>query len=145
MELLRYGIGLTIGLALVVGYLLSPTQPVVSSAAVVNWHTYKEGSDLARRQKKNMVIYFRADWCTYCGQMEKETFGNAAVIEFLNSQAIAIKVDVDQEKRIARLFGVRGLPATFLLMHNGEQVGPMPGFIPPRPYLSMISKILSAS
>jgi thioredoxin-related protein len=77
--------------------------------------------------------------------MEKETFGNAAVIEFLNSQAIAIKVDVDQEKRIARLFGVRGLPATFLLMHNGEQVGPMPGFIPPRPYLSMISKILSAS
>jgi thioredoxin-related protein len=92
-----------------------------------------------------MVIYFRADWCTYCGQMEKETFGDAAVIEFLNNQAIAVKVDVDQEKRIARLFGVRGLPATFLLMNNGEQVGPMPGFIPPRPYLSMLSKILSAS
>jgi thioredoxin-related protein len=143
--MLKYGIGLTIGLALVAGYLFNPSQTVVSSAAAVNWHTYKEGSDLAQRQKKNMVIYFRADWCTYCGQMEKETFGNAAVIEFLNSQAIAIKVDVDQEKRIARLFGVRGLPATFLLMHNGEQVGPMPGFIPPRPYLSMISKILSAS
>ena len=143
--MLKYGIGLTIGLALVAGYLFNPSQPVVSSAAAVNWHTYKEGSDLAQRQKKNMVIYFRADWCTYCGQMEKETFGNAAVIEFLNSQAIAIKVDVDQEKRIARLFGVRGLPATFLLMNNGEQVGPMPGFIPPRPYLSMISKILSAS
>mgnify|MGYP001554326417 FL=1 len=143
--MLKYGIGLTIGLALVAGYLFNPSQTVVSSAAAVNWHTYKEGSDLARRQKKNMVIYFRADWCTYCGQMEKETFGNAAVIEFLNSQAIAIKVDVDQEKRIARLFGVRGLPATFLLMNNGEQVGPMPGFIPPRPYLSMLSKILSAS
>ena len=143
--MLKYGIGLTIGLALVAGYLFNPSQTVVSSAAAVNWHTYKEGSDLAQRQKKNMVIYFRADWCTYCGQMEKETFGNAAVIEFLNSQAIAIKVDVDQEKRIARLFGVRGLPATFLLMNNGEQVGPMPGFIPPRPYLSMLSKILSAS
>ncbi len=143
--MLKYGIGLTIGLALVAGYLFNPSQTVVSSAAAVNWHTYKEGSDLARRQKKNMVIYFRADWCTYCGQMEKETFGDAAVIEFLNNQAIAVKVDVDQEKRIARLFGVRGLPATFLLMNNGEQVGPMPGFIPPRPYLSMLSKILSAS
>ncbi len=143
--MLKYGIGLTLGLALVAGYLLGPSKPIVSSAAAVNWHTYREGSDLARRQKKNMVIYFHADWCTYCGQMEKETFGDAAVIDFLNKQTIAIKVDVDQEQRIARQFGVRGLPATFLLLNNGQQIGPMPGFIPPRAYLSMLSKILSAS
>ena len=143
--MLKYGIGLTLGLALVAGYLLGPSKPIVSSAAAVNWHTYREGTDLARRQKKNMVIYFHADWCTYCGQMEKETFGDAAVIDFLNKQTIAIKVDVDQEKRIARQFGVRGLPATFLLLNNGEQIGPMPGFIPPRAYLSMLSKILSTS
>ena len=141
--MLKYGIGLTLGLALVAGYLLGPSKPIVSSAAAVNWHTYREGTDLARRQKKNMVIYFHADWCTYCGQMEKETFGDAAVIDFLNKQTIAIKVD--QEKRIARQFGVRGLPATFLLLNNGEQIGPMPGFIPPRAYLSMLSKILSTS
>ncbi len=143
--MVKYGIGLAIGLALLAGYLLSPSHSVVSSATAVNWHNYKDGIDLARRQKKNMVIYFHADWCTYCGQMEKETFGDAAVIDFLNRQTIAVKVDVDQEKRIARQFGVRGLPATFLLMNNGEQIGPMPGFIPPRAYLSMISKILSSS
>ena len=143
--MLKYGIGLTLGLALVAGYFLGPSKAVVSSAAAVNWYTYREGTDLARRQKKNMVIYFHADWCTYCGQMEKETFGDAAVIDFLNKQTIAIKVDVDQEQRIARQFGVRGLPATFLLLNNGEQIGPMPGFIPPRAYLSMLSKILSAS
>ncbi|MDJ0855277.1 MAG: thioredoxin family protein [Desulfobacterales bacterium] len=143
--MLKYGIGLTLGLALVTGYFLGPSKAVVSSTAAVNWHTYREGTDLARRQKKNMVIYFHADWCTYCGQMEKETFGDAAVIDFLNKQTIAIKVDVDQEQRIARQFGVRGLPATFLLLNNGEQIGPMPGFIPPRAYLSMLSKILSAS
>ena len=92
-----------------------------------------------------MVIYFHADWCTYCGQMERETFGNAAVVDFLNKQTIAVKVDVDQERRIARQFGVRGLPATFLLLSNGEQIGPMPGFIPPQAYLSMLSKILSST
>ncbi len=140
----KYGIGLALGLALLAGYLLSPIDPAVSSAAV-NWHTYKEGTDLARRQKKSMVIYFHADWCTYCGQMEKETFGDAAVIDFLNKQTIAIKVDVDHERRIARQFGVRGLPATYLLLNNGEQIGPMPGFIPPRAYLSMLSKILASS
>ncbi len=143
--MLKYRIGLLLGLALVGGYVLSTDKPVMSSAAEVQWHPYKEGMDQARRQNKSMVIYFHADWCTYCGQMEKETFRDAAVVDFLNNQAIAIKVDVDDEKRIARQFGVRGLPATFLLLTNGKQFGPLPGFIPPRAYLAMLSKILSSS
>ena len=141
--MLKYKISLILVLAIVAGYVLSPRQAVKSSIAEVNWHTYKEGTDQARRLKKNMILYFHADWCTYCGQMEKETFRDPAVIDFLNSRTIAIKVDVDEEKRIARQFGVRGLPATFLLLNNGHQVGPMPGFIPPQSYLSMLNRILS--
>lgn len=143
--MLKYKITLIIVLAIVAAYVLSPSKPVVSSTAGVNWHTYKQGMDQARRQSKNMVFYFRADWCTYCGQMEKETFRDPAVVDFLNSRIIAVKVDVDEEKRIARQFGVRGLPATFLLLNNGSQIGPMPGFIPPRSYLAMLTKILSQS
>ncbi len=143
--MLKYKIGLILGLVVVAVYALIPSNAVMSSATEVNWYPYKEGTNLARRQNKDMVIYFHADWCTYCGQMEKETFRDAAVIDFLNKQTIAIKVDVDQEKRIARQFGVRGLPATFLLLNNGKQIGPLPGFIPPRAYLGMLSKILSPS
>ncbi len=143
--MLKYKIGLILVAAIVAGYVLSASQPVESSAAEVNWHTYKDGMDQARRQKKDMVFYFHADWCSYCGQMEKETFGDPAVVDFLNSRIIAIKVDVDEEKRIARQFGVRGLPATFLLLSNGRQIGPMPGFIPPRSYLTMLTRILSPS
>lgn len=143
--MLKYKIGLILGLVVLAGYLFIPHTPVMSSAPEINWYTYKKGTDLARRQNRNMVIYFHADWCAYCGQMEKETFSDAAVIDFLNNKAIAVKVDVDHEKRIARQFGVRGLPATFLLLNNGQQIGPMPGFIPPRAYLAMLSKILSQS
>ncbi|MDJ0810348.1 MAG: thioredoxin family protein [Desulfobacterales bacterium] len=141
--MLKYKIGLILVLAILAGLILIPHKPDAAPAAKVKWHTYKAGTDLARRQNKNMVIYFHADWCTYCGQMERETFGDAAVIEMLNNRAIAIKVDVDIEKRVARQFGVRGLPATFLLLNNGEQIGPLPGFIPPRAYLAMLSRILS--
>jgi thioredoxin-related protein len=141
----KYKIGLIVGLTVLAGFLLTPNEPAMSSAQKINWHTYAEGTDLARRQNRNMVIYFYADWCTYCVQMEKETFADRAVIDFLNKKAVAVKVDVDQEKRIARQFGVRGLPATFLLMSNGRQVGPLPGFIPPRNYLAMLSKIFSQS
>lgn len=141
----RFKIGLVVGIFVLSGFLFGPKVAEVSSAKQINWYTYQEGVDQARRHKKNMVIYFHADWCAFCVQMEKETFADKAVIEFLNNNAIAVKVDVDHEKRIARQFGVRGLPATFLLLKNGHQIGPMPGFIPPRNYVAMLSKIFSQS
>jgi thioredoxin-related protein len=63
----------------------------------------------------------------------------------MNNKVIAVKVDVDQNKDIARTYRVRGLPATVLLMRNGEQVGPMPGFIPAKSYLAMLNKIMEQS
>jgi thioredoxin-like negative regulator of GroEL len=63
----------------------------------------------------------------------------------MNNKVIAVKVDVDEEKSVARTFGVRGLPATVMLLRNGDKVGPMPGFIPPKNYLSMLTKIMEQS
>ncbi|MBL0715768.1 MAG: thioredoxin family protein [Desulfosarcina sp.] len=138
-------IGLAVGILVLAGFFFGLQQPAFSSGKQINWYTYEEGVDQARRQNKNMVIYFHAEWCAYCTQMEKETFTDAAVIGFLNTNAVAVKVDVDREKQIARKYGVRGLPATFLMLVDGHQVGPLPGFIPPRSYLAMLSKIFSQS
>ena len=130
----------------------------VRSGNQINWYTYDDGMAEARQSGKSIVIYFHADWCTYCVRMQKETFTHDSVIDFMNSIAIAliilivvfgtvvaVKVDVDREKKVARSFGVRGLPATVLLMRNGDQVGPMPGFIPPKNYLAMLTKIMEQS
>lgn len=115
------------------------------SGKQINWYTYDDGMAEARRSGKSIVVYFHADWCTYCVRMQKETFTHDSVIDFMNTKVVAVKVDVDKEKKIARIFGVRGLPATVLLMRNGDQVGPMPGFIPPKNYLAMLTKIMEQS
>lgn len=123
---------------------LCPTD-TARSGNQINWHTYDEGMAKARQSGKNIVFYFHADWCTYCVRMQKETFAHDSVIDFMNTKVIAVKVDVDKEKQIARSFGVRGLPATVLLMRNGDQVGPVPGFIDPKKYLAMLTKIMEES
>ena len=117
----------------------------VRSGNQINWYTYDDGMAEARQSGKSIVIYFHADWCTYCVRMQKETFTHDSVIDFMNSKVVAVKVDVDREKKVARSFGVRGLPATVLLMRNGDQVGPMPGFISPKNYLAMLTKIMEQS
>ena len=121
-----------------------PTD-VVRSDDQINWYSYEDGMAEARKSGKSIVFYFHADWCTYCVRMQKETFSHASVIEFMNSKVIPVKVDADRERQVARSFRVRGLPATVLLTRKGEQIGPMPGFIPPKSYLAMLNKILEQS
>ena len=118
---------------------------VVRSDDQINWYSYEDGMAEARKSGKSIVFYFHADWCTYCVRMQKETFSHASVIEFMNNKVIPVKVDADRERQVARSFRVRGLPATVLLTRKGEQIGPMPGFIPPKSYLAMLNKILEQS
>ena len=115
------------------------------SGEQINWYSYDDGMAKAQQTGKSIVFYFYADWCTYCVRMQKETFAHDSVIDFMNNKVIAVKVDVDQNKDIARTYRVRGLPATVLLLRNGEQVGPMPGFIPAKSYLAMLTKIMEQS
>jgi thioredoxin-related protein len=140
---LKLAVSLTMLTALLVGGAFS--TPPARSANQINWYSYQDGMAEARQSGKSMVVYFYADWCTYCVRMQKETFGHDSVIEFMNNKVIAVKVDVDAEKKVARAFGVRGLPATVMLTRNGDQVGPMPGFIPPKSYLAMLTKIMEQS
>ena len=73
-------IGLAVGILVLAGFFFGLQQPAFSSGKQINWYTYEEGIDRARRQNKNMVIYFHAEWCAYCTQMEKETFTDAFVV-----------------------------------------------------------------
>ena len=139
----KLAIGLVIVTVLVAGGGIA-TQPA-QSGPQINWHSYDEGMLKARQAGKNLVFYFYADWCTYCVRMQEETFTHTSVIDFMNNAVIAVKIDVDEDKKIARSFGVRGLPATVLMTRNGDQVGPLPGFIPPKSYLGMLTKIMEQS
>ena len=135
------------GLILLISWVAVGTLPAepVKSGDQINWHTYDQGKTQARQSGKSMVLYFYADWCSYCVRMQEETFSHASVVDFMNDKVVAVKVDVDQDKQLARSFGVRGLPATVLINRNGDKVGPLPGFIPAKSFLAMLTKIMEQS
>ena len=135
------------GLVLLTSWLAVGTLPAepVQSGDQINWHTYDEGTTQARQSGKSMVLYFYADWCSYCVRMQEETFSHASVVDFMNDKVVAVKVDVDEDKQLARSFGVRGLPATVLVNRSGEKVGPLPGFIPAKSFLAMLTRIMEQS
>jgi len=101
------------------------------SSDKINWHKFKEGMELGKKGQKKIFLYFYADWCGYCEDMEKITFKDQTVIDLLNSRFIPVRVNTDKEKGATSGYNIRGLPSNWFITENGEKISNLPGYIPP--------------
>ena len=111
----------------------------------IQWRSYEDGKSLAQSESKKIFMNFRADWCTYCRTMEKETFTHTDIVSFLNSNFISIKVDVDRQKSLARKYNIQPIPDTWFLSESGEVIGNRPGYLSPQDLLPLLRYIHSES
>ena len=111
----------------------------------IDWHTYESGMARSRFEKRKVFLYFHADWCGYCVEMDRKTFKDPAVIAALNRNFIPIRVDSDREKAAASLFRVKGLPDSWFISENGEIIGHRPGFIPPDQMVKILSVVTTGN
>lgn len=114
---------------------------VAFSTASIKWFSYAEGMKLGKSESKEIFLHFYTNWCPYCRKMAKETFADPAVASYLNEHFIPIRVNSDIQPKIAAMYNVRGIPVTWFLKENGEKIGALPGFIPPRRLLTILEKV----
>lgn len=111
----------------------------------IKWYPYEEGMTLGKSQHKKIFINFFADWCGYCKKMDKGTFTDPLVVSYLNQNFIAIKVNSDKENALSSRYHVRGLPTSWFVSDDGDQIGSYPGYIPPDNLLSILKYIQTDS
>jgi thioredoxin 2 len=95
---------------------------------------------LARSQQRGdwLVVKVTANWCPPCKTMDRTTFSDEGVVEWVRANGAAIALDVDKHPAEAARLGVRGLPTTILL-HRGQEVGRVSGSVPPAMFLSWLN------
>lgn len=107
----------------------SPSIPVgatVNRGGVQFVNGYHRGFELARDQHQPMLVFFTAEWCTYCHQMEAEAFTQEAVVE-LSKQFVCILVDADCEPNVCREYRVKGYPTIQFLSPRGVPLNRVTG------------------
>jgi thioredoxin-related protein len=114
-----------------------------AAADRIDWHTYDAGMSRSRFEKKKVFLFFYAEWCAYCRDMDRQTFKDPHVIGTLNRDFIAIRVDSDREQAAAALFRVKGLPDSWFLAESGDIIGHRPGFIAADQLMKIFNVILS--
>jgi thioredoxin-related protein len=115
------------------------------TAEKIDFKTYDKGIKLVKSLKKKGFIFFHADWCKYCKQMEKEALSNAKVIEYLNDNFIAITVDTDVEEKIAAKYKAQRLPMLYFLKKDGSVLTYRPGYVETNELLAMLKFINTES
>ncbi|WP_194852272.1 thioredoxin family protein [Nonlabens antarcticus] len=61
----------------------------------VRWLTFEQLEDSLEIAPKKVFIDFYADWCGPCLRMQKEVFTDKAVIDKLNKEYYAVKMNVE--------------------------------------------------
>ena len=87
---------------------------------------YASANDFKEKTESGLVLLdFYADWCAPCRML-------GPVLEQIaneNEDIKVVKVNVDENQALAGDFGVRGIPALFVL-RDGKQVATRAGFMP---------------
>lgn len=120
-----------------------PAGASVNRGGVQFVNGYHRGFELARDQHQPMLVFFTAEWCTYCHQMEAEAFTQEAVVE-LSKQFICILVDADCEPNVCREFKVKGYPTIQFLSPRGVPLNRVTGKQPAQQLVIQMQAALQA-
>ena len=95
----------------------------------VNWYPWgKQALDLAKREKKLIIVSIGYSACHWCHVMERESFEDISVAAIMNEHFISIKVDREERPDVDQLYmdavqlisGQGGWPLNAFALPGGE-------------------------
>ncbi len=122
-----------------------------TKAEKINWVSLEEADVLRRTNPKKIMIDVYTDWCGWCKKMDKTTFSEAEIVNYINQNYYAVRLDAEQEEPITLggktynyipngrrgyheiakelLQGKMSYPTTVFLDENMNMIQPVAGYL----------------
>ncbi|MFN0242163.1 MAG: thioredoxin family protein [Planctomycetota bacterium] len=97
----------------------------------------------AQKYQKVVMIDFFTTWCAPCKQLDRITWKDPKVIEWLEKSCIALKIDAEEEVALAKRFEVRGYPTILFVKPDGTVIDRLVGFLDAAAFLDSATKSLA--
>jgi thiol:disulfide interchange protein len=106
-----------------------------SESNKIIWLDFEEGSVKAHDENKIILIDFYTDWCTWCTEMDENTYSKSDIIE-KSEQFVCVKVDGDVRTDLTQKYNINGYPTTLFLSANGTEVHRVVGYAGPDEFMN---------
>ncbi len=124
----------------VAAVLLLPMQLTAQQTA--RWQPMLESAKrLASQSDRLVLVYFWADWCPACREMEQEVLDQPGFVSGLEAHYVLVKVNADHFPATARQYGVDRLPTTIVLNQQGQVVETLQGRQEASAYLARLNQV----
>lgn len=140
------------------------------SAQEINWMTMNEALEAQKKEPKKIFADIYTDWCGPCKLMDKRTFTNKKLVEYVNKHFYAVKFDAEGTEEVeyqgfnytnpnhdasksekarnsqhffAHALKVRAYPTVVFFDENSDVISPVVGYKTPQQleiYLKMIAQ-----
>jgi len=70
------------------------------SAQEINWISLEKAQELQSKQPKKIMMDVYTNWCGPCKMLDKNTFSNPDVIDYVNTNYYAVKFNAEGDKTI---------------------------------------------
>ena len=125
---------------------------VVKAEKKIKWLTMEEAYAANQKEPRKIFVDVYTDWCGWCKKMDKETFANAEVAEYVNENYYAVKLDAESEREfelagekmteraVARHMGVSSFPTIVFIHEDFKSIQPVPGYRPAKDFKEILTK-----
>lgn len=86
------------------------TSAAIGAPSIFTSTSMDEARAQAQKEKKILLVDFTATWCGPCHQMDETTWEAKKVQDWVKENAIAVQVDVDEDKKTASELQIEGMP-----------------------------------
>lgn len=69
--------------------------------AVIKWYTFEEAVKKNKKKPRKIFIDVYTDWCGWCKKMDKETFLDPSVVEYINKNYYPVKFNAEQKEPVS--------------------------------------------
>lgn len=125
-------------------YLRVPPRPTIFTNQTFEEAQAAAAGGVGGKGGKLLVVDFAASWCGACREMDRNTWTNPQLVDWLKEHAITVKVDIDADKARARAFGVTAIPVV-LVLSGGREVARVTGAVPAGELLTRLKAAAGAS
>jgi thioredoxin-related protein len=102
MQLRKYSKTLGLFISVLAGVLFYGCKPVpakaggtVPGAAPITWLSVEQAAGKLQQEKRPVLIDLYTNWCGWCKQMDKNTYSNRQVEQYLRDKFYTVKVDAE--------------------------------------------------
>jgi thioredoxin-related protein len=122
----------------------------------IEWMKFEEAVKANDFSPKMLFVDVYTDWCGWCKKMDKDTFTDPKVINYINANFYAVKLNAEDTQRTFNFMGkeyneaqmaaamrVRSYPNFVIIDSTLQNITQMPGYREPVPFLEGLTGIVA--